>query len=114
MKMQNNPVVWFEIYVQDMKRAKAFYEKTLNVTLEKLDSPDPQIEMLSFPMQHHGAGATGALAKMEGAPSGGSGTLVYFSCDDCAVEAKRAAANGGKIFKEKFSIGQYGAIALVT
>jgi predicted enzyme related to lactoylglutathione lyase len=112
--MQKNPVVWFEIYVQDMQRAKAFYEKTLNVRLEKLDSPDPQIEMWAFPMQQDGAGAAGALAKMEGAPAGGSGTLVYFSCDDCAVEAKRAAVNGGKIFKDKFSIGQYGAIALVT
>jgi predicted enzyme related to lactoylglutathione lyase len=24
-----NPVTWFEIYVKDMARAKAFYEKTL-------------------------------------------------------------------------------------
>ena len=24
--MASNPVVWFEIYVKDMKRAKAFYE----------------------------------------------------------------------------------------
>ena len=26
---QNNPVVWFEIYVQDMERAKTFYEAVL-------------------------------------------------------------------------------------
>ncbi|MGZ5238109.1 MAG: VOC family protein, partial [Caldimonas sp.] len=37
--MMNNPVGWFEIYVQDMARAKAFYEATLGVTLSKLDSP---------------------------------------------------------------------------
>jgi uncharacterized protein len=29
------------------------------------------------------------------------------------VEAARAVANGGRIFKDKFSIGQYGHIALV-
>lgn len=40
--------------------------------------------------------------------------MIYFSCADCAVEAKRAAQNGGRIFKEKFSIGQYGFIALVV
>jgi predicted enzyme related to lactoylglutathione lyase len=38
--------------------------------------------------------------------------LVYFSCTDCAVEAKRIVAAGGRIMKEKFSIGAYGFIAL--
>jgi len=50
---------------------------------------------------------------MEGCKAGGNSTIVYFSCVDCAVEAGRAAANGGRIFKDKFSIGQYGYIALV-
>ena len=27
----NNPVAWFEIYVQDMTRAKAFYESVFGV-----------------------------------------------------------------------------------
>ena len=35
----NNPVGWFEIYVQDMDRAKAFYEKLLGIKLSKLDNP---------------------------------------------------------------------------
>ncbi|MEO7760388.1 MAG: VOC family protein [Casimicrobiaceae bacterium] len=112
--MQSNPVVWFEIYVQDVQRAKAFYEAVFSITLGRLDAPDPSLEMWAFPMEQNKAGAAGALVKMPGAPSGGMGTLVYFTCDDCAVEAKKAAANGGKIFKDKFSIGQYGAIALVV
>ncbi len=29
--MATNPVVWFEIYVQDMARAQAFYEHVLAV-----------------------------------------------------------------------------------
>jgi predicted enzyme related to lactoylglutathione lyase len=37
--MSSNPVTWFEIYVKDMPRAKAFYEKTLSVQLGKLDTP---------------------------------------------------------------------------
>ena len=32
--MEYNPVVWFEIYVEDMKRAKAFYEALLAIALE--------------------------------------------------------------------------------
>ena len=35
-----NPVGWFEIYVQDMPRATAFYQTVLGVTLEKLPTPD--------------------------------------------------------------------------
>lgn len=112
--MANNPVVWFEIYVQEMNRAKMFYESVFAVRLEKLESPIPGMELWSFPMQQNGAGATGALVKMEGVPSGGNGTIVYFTCADCAIEAKRAASSGGQIFKEKFAIGQYGFIALVT
>jgi predicted enzyme related to lactoylglutathione lyase len=114
MKMNRNPVGWFEIYVQDMDRAKKFYETVLGVELMKLESPDPEIEMQAFPMNMEAGGASGALAKMEGCPSGGMGTLVYFSCEDCANEASRVDAAGGKVFKPKMSIGQYGFIALVN
>jgi predicted enzyme related to lactoylglutathione lyase len=92
--MQTNPVVWFEIYVQDMARAKAFYQTLLQRTLEKLNTPDSLedgMEMWAFPMDMSAPGASGALAKMDGCGSGGGGTLVYFSCEDCAVEAARAA-----------------------
>ena len=110
--MQSNPVGWFEIYVQDMARAKAFYEKVFDGTLQKLEGPDD--EMWAFPMQDNKWGAAGALVRMEGCPSGGNSTMVYFSCDDCAVEAVRAGEGGGKVVREKFSIGPYGFIALVT
>ena len=110
--MKGNPVVWFEIYVQDLPRAKAFYEKVLAVTLTKLDSPDTSIEMWQFPSQENAFGASGALCKMANVPSGGGGTMVYFSCEDCATEAGRVKGAGGQVMKEKFSIGQYGAIAI--
>ena len=109
--MDSNPIDWFEIYVQDMARARAFYGAVFETQLERLEGPD--IEMWAFPMEPDRPGASGALVRMEGFPSGGNSTIVYFTCSDCAVEAKRAAESGGKIFKDKFSIGQYGFIALV-
>ena len=112
--MKNNPVIWFELYVQDMNRAKKFYEAVFGFKLTKIDTPTQGMEMWGFPMEENKVGAGGALAKMDGVSSGGGGTLIYFSCDDCAVEAKKAAANGGSIHKDKFSIGQYGQIALVV
>lgn len=110
--MKTNPVVWFEIYVQDIARAKAFYEQMLALQLTPL--PGEGMEMMCFPMLDNSPGATGALVKMEGCPSGGNSTLVYFTCDDCAVEAVRAKEAGGQVFKDKFSIGEYGYIALVV
>jgi len=32
--MKSNPVVWFEIYVENVARAKAFYESMLEIELE--------------------------------------------------------------------------------
>jgi uncharacterized protein len=108
--MANNPVGWFEIYVQDMERARKFYEDVLQVKLNKLNSSVP--ELWAFPQSFTNYGASGALAKMEGIPSGGNGTLVYFSCADCGVEEKRIVPAGGGIVKEKFSIGEYGSVVL--
>lgn len=102
--MKNNPVGWFEIYVQDMARAKNFYESVFQLKLEKLNSPD--VDIWGFPMAMDRMGAPGALVKMEGFPSGGNSTLVYFSCTDCSTEAGRVKTAGGSIQREKMSIGQ--------
>ena len=113
--MTNNPVNWFEIYVKDTARAKTVYQAVLGTPLKRLDAPGPGVtEMWMFPSQEKASGATGALVKMEGGPSGGNSVIVYFSCDDCAIEAKRVPAAGGRIIKDKFAIGAYGFIALVT
>lgn len=107
----NNPAVWFEIYVDDMARARAFYEAVFDVQLSPLESPG--VEMLAFPMHSEGWGASGSLVKMPGFPAGRNSVLVYFGCEDCAVQAQKAAEAGGTIQKPKSSIGQYGHIALV-
>jgi len=109
--VRNNPVCWFEIYVQDMTRAKNFYEGVLEVKLEKLNNPE--IEMSAFSMDAEKVGAGGALVKMPGFPSGKNSTLVYFACEDCAVEEARVEKFGGRIQRPKMSIGQYGFISLV-
>jgi len=114
--MKGNPVAWFEIYVDDMARARAFYESVFQVTLQRLESPFPGPELWAFPADMASYGASGALVKMEGCPSGasgGSGTIVYFHCDDCAVEEGRVAGAGGEVIRSKFSIGQYGFISIV-
>jgi predicted enzyme related to lactoylglutathione lyase len=114
-----NAVVHFEIYVADMTRAKAFYEAVLGTTLQHVPSPIPDVEMdmWFFPMDKDAGmssyGSSGSLIKMEGFSPGGGGTLVYFGCEDCAVQTARAAEHGGSVFQEKSSIGEHGYCALV-
>ena len=109
-----NPVVWFEIYADDLARARAFYEAVLGVTLEPLPLPGGMdgFQMLAFPSTMENPGAGGTLCKMEGVPAGAGGTLIYFGCADCAVEAGRVEAAGGRLQRDKMSIGEYGNIAL--
>lgn len=108
----SNAVGWFELYVQDMPRAKAFYETVFGVTLTALQADG--LAMWAFPMSDTGYGASGALVHMAGCPSGGGGTVVYFSCADCAVEQARVAGAGGQVQRPKFSIGPYGFVSLVS
>jgi uncharacterized protein len=109
--MKPNPIIWCEIYVQDMDRAKRFYESVFQVKMEKLESPE--IDMWAFPMTMDTVGASGALVKMDGVKSGGSGTIPYFHCDEVAVESERVVKAGGQIHKPKMSISQYGFMALI-
>jgi hypothetical protein len=109
--MNSNPVGWFEIYVQDLQRARNFYENVFALKLEKLG--DANVDMLVFPGKMDSYGAPGALVRMPEVKSGGNSVLVYFSCRDCAEEAARAQAFGGKVHRPKFAIGEHGHIALV-
>lgn len=116
-----NVVGWFELYVSDMERAKKFYETVFAVSLEKMPMPEGMegdMEMWAFPadMEAGNYGAPGALVRMEGVPGfgpGPGGTVVYFSSQDCAVEAGRVADAGGKVLQEKFDIGDYGFTAMI-
>lgn len=111
--MTRNIVGWFEIYTSDLPRAQKFYESVFQVRLEKLPTPAPEIEMLQFPGEMNAGGANGALCRMEGFQGKVGGTLVYFSCEDCAEAEARVVPAGGQIAKPKMSIGDYGFISLV-
>jgi len=106
-----NPVRWFEIYVENMDRAKRFYEALLGVVLQPL--PHATEEMLVFPGGSESAGCPGALIHMPGVAPGGNSVLVYFGCDDCEIMAARAIAAGGEVHKATTPIGPYGHIALL-
>ncbi len=114
--MKSNPVVWFEIYVNDLERAKQFYETVFTTKLSVLPTPEgnKEMEMLSFPMEMQGAGAAGALVKMKGYAPSNSGTIVYFISEDCAKEESRIEKAGGRIVQSKQSLGEFGFMVLAN
>ena len=108
-------VGWFDIYVEDMERAQAFYETVLDTTLSSMDDPnDPTAQMRAFGDDYRSHGAGGALVKLDHAQPGPGGSMVYFSCQDCAVEEARVPAAGGSIVRPKFSIGDHGWVSIIT
>lgn len=105
-------VVWFDLYVNDMKRAVAFYERVLAQKLEEMPDPTGETQMMSFPADMASYGAKGALVKSDYARPGPGGTTLYFGAKDCSVEESRVVAAGGKIIRPKFSIGEFGWVSL--
>lgn len=111
-----NPVVWFEIYVEDLKRAVKFYEKVFKIQLSELPNPTAdEIQMMAFPANMDSKNAaSGTLVKMEGFKSGNNSTIVYFASNDCRVEEARIKDAGGSVFKSKTALGDYGFMVLAN
>lgn len=109
MTDQTNPVNWFEIPVNDLERAKHFYETVFGLQLS-LNEMGP-MKMAWFPMTPETSGATGTLMKSEGYAPSHDGTLVYFSVTDIEETLAKVNANGGKTLLPKTGIGEHGFIA---
>jgi uncharacterized protein len=108
-------VGFFDIYAENMERAQAFYETVLDTTLSPMDDPtNPTAQMRAFGDDFTSHGAGGALVKLEHAQPGSGGSMVYFSCEDCAVEEARVSAAGGSVVRPKFSIGDHGFVSIIS
>lgn len=104
-----NPVIWFEIPVADMARAKAFYERVLDRELAVENMGPRQIAM--FPMELGQAGIGGALVREETFVPSYAGALVYFSVADIDGTLAKVSGERGKVLIPKTAIGQYGWVA---
>lgn len=107
-----NAIGWFDIFVEDMPRAIAFYEGVFERALVPIEDPTGETEIMSFPANMALYGAGGALSKSAHGRPGAGGTIIYFNCQDCAVAQGRVDAAGGQIVRPKFSIGAHGFVSL--
>ena len=109
MADSTNPVHWFEISVNDMDRARKFYENVLEIQLG-LHQVESTL-MAWFPTTEGGAGCSGALLKSEGRTPSHDGTMIYFSVPDIEAVLARVEADGGRTLTPKTDIGEYGFYA---
>jgi uncharacterized protein len=107
-----NMVTWFEIYVDDMERARKFYETVIGKQLNKLPLPeDSGMMMFAFPWVDDAPNAAGSLVKSNMGKPSSSGTIIYFDSDDCS-ELMRVGNAGGKIILPKTPIEGFGYFCL--
>ncbi len=107
--MKINPVIWFEIPVVEMARARQFYEAVFGYKLEAVEMGPRQMAM--FPMEMGIAGTGGALVKDEGHTPSHTGTLIYFTVADINGALEKVTQNKGKMLVPKTDIGEYGHFA---
>ena len=108
--MKNNALNWFEIFVSDFDRAKAFYEKILNRPLKTYVSESSQMGMFT---DENCEGVGGAITKMEGCKPGAGGTLIYLNVEgDLDNVLKRIPEAGGKVIRDRFAIPPHGFIGI--
>lgn len=104
-------VVWFEIPVNDMDRAKAFYEAVFDIKIEIQHFGG--LLMGWFPFAEGLSGASGTLIKHDSYIPSREGTLIYFNSEDVAIELDRVEAAGGQIYQPKTQISpEHGYMAV--
>lgn len=101
--MQNNSVIWFEIPVTNMDRAKVFYENVFGITISMQDFEGTLMGW--FPFDPKKPGISGSLIKHEAyKPSKTDGPVIYFSSDDIASTLSKVTPNGGEVVQLKTEI----------
>ena len=105
--MQNR-VVWFDIPVNDLERAKAFYSKVFDVEL--IDNEMGPNKMAMFPFEP--GVASGCIVQGPDFKPSADGSVVYLNGgEDLSVPLSRVEEAGGQVLMDKMSIGEYGFIA---
>ncbi|MBD1209685.1 MAG: VOC family protein [Ignavibacteria bacterium] len=102
-KKKSNPVVYFEIPVNDIDRAIKFYKAVFNFDFDK-ESIDNN-EMALFPFAEENSGISGALAKGEIYKPTKEGVVIYFKTENIDETLKLATSNGGQILYPKTDNG---------
>jgi predicted enzyme related to lactoylglutathione lyase len=103
MSKKSNPVIYFEIPVNDIDRSIQFYQTVFNFEFSKeiIDNN----EMALFPFAEENSGISGALAKGEIYRPTKDGVLIYFKTENIDETLTLATTSGGQILYPKTDNG---------
>jgi predicted enzyme related to lactoylglutathione lyase len=101
-----NPFVHVELNTTDVDKAKAFYGKLFDWTLE-------DVPAMSYTVIKVGKGTGGGIMKqmIPGAPSS---WLAYVEVDDIAAATKKAKSLGGKVMKDVTEVMGMGWLSIIV
>jgi len=113
--MKNNIVGWFEIPVENMERAIAFYEEVFDISMER-NQMGP-LDMAWFPYIDGAYGSGGSLVYHEEfyKPSS-DGVVVYLTAlsGDLENELSKVGNAGGTVLQHKTKISdEHGFMAVI-
>lgn len=92
-----NAINWFEIPVNDIKRARMFYETIFSFNMHELDIGDG-LKMVLFPAESGTVGGTLILNQEWYKPSDSRGPLLYLNANpDLQTVLDRVETAGGSI-----------------
>ncbi len=100
---KSNPVVYFEIPVNDIDRAIKFYKAVFHFDFDKENIDNNEMALFPFVDEH--SGISGALAKGKIYKPTKNGVVIYFNTENIDETLKLATANGGKILYPKSDNG---------
>ncbi|WP_313581405.1 VOC family protein [Chishuiella sp.] len=101
----SNPVIYFEIPVVDLERARKFYKKVFNFSFENeiIDG----YNMMFFPFSESDKGISGALVKGDVYKPTINGVILYFNTDDIDDTLKNVEEQNGVIMYSKTYNAKY-------
>ncbi len=106
-----NPFVHVELNTTDVKKAKDFYGKLFDWTLE--DVPNPAVPAGTYTIIKVGKGTGGGMMKhpVPGAPST---WLAYVEVDDIAAATKKAKSLGATVMKDVTEVMGMGWLSIIV
>lgn len=97
MEKPMGKIVWFELAVADLERAKAFYSELFGWQF----SPFTEFSKDYWMIDAGENGISGGLVKKTGSASAAASPVIYFSVEDIPQSLRHAENMGAKVIKEK-------------
>ncbi|MGZ3297610.1 MAG: VOC family protein [Asticcacaulis sp.] len=111
-KLIRHAIVWADIPVRDLERARRFYSAVMGAATYPVEAPGMRFDVL--PQEGISVGGCLVESGETNAPSP-AGPLVYINVDGRMTDAVAAVdAHGGQVIQPCHQIGEHGFRALVV